>query len=147
VLTGAIVTAMLPAFSTKPERHRVLGEELAEALALLTVLARAHAEGQVVYLNPLARRLRLLPERCEEMLERARAMHWVARTDKDGWVLSRDPASIRLVDVYRTFVFDADAVGVPEADLGLSLRDYLMREAQSAQPEGKETRHEQHSAP
>jgi membrane protein len=133
VLTGAIVTAMLPAFGAKPERHRVQGEELAEALGLLTVLARAHAEGKVVYLNPLARRLRLLPERCEEMLERARAMRWVARTDKDGWVLSRDPASIRIADVYRTFVIDADAVGVPEADLGLSLRDYLGRDAVNEQ--------------
>jgi membrane protein len=128
VLTGAIVTAMLPAFSAKPERHRVPGEELAEALAMLAALARAHAEGRVVPLNALARRLRLVPERCEEMLERARALHWVARTDKEGWVLSRDPASIRLADVYRNFVFDADAVGVPEADLALSLRDYLGRD-------------------
>jgi membrane protein len=131
VLTGAIVTAMLPAFSAKPERHRVPGEELAEALGMLTELARAHAEGQVVSLNALARRLRLLPERCEEMLERARAIGWVARTDKEGWVLSRDPSAIRLGDVYRTFVFDADAVGVPEADLGLSLRDYLGREKEN----------------
>jgi membrane protein len=137
VLTGAIVTAMLPAYSAKPERHRVQGEELAEALAMLTLLARAHAEGQVVHLNSLARRLRLVPERCEEMLERARAMHWVTRTDKDGWVLSRDPASIRLADVYRNFVFDADAVGVPQADLELSLRDYLGRASMEGEARGE----------
>jgi DNA-binding IscR family transcriptional regulator len=91
----------------------------------------------VVSLNALARRLRLLPERCEEMMERARAMHWVARTDKDGWILSRDPAAIRLGDVYRAFVFDADAVGVPQADLELSLRDYLARET-PAQTQGRD---------
>jgi membrane protein len=45
VLTGAIVTAMLPAFSAKPERHRVPGEELAEALAMLHALAPTRRAG------------------------------------------------------------------------------------------------------
>jgi membrane protein len=129
VLTGAILTAMLPALRSKPERHRVPGEELAEALGVLSALARAHHGGRVVPLNVLSRELRLLPDRCEEILERAAARGWVARTEREGWVLSHDAAGIRIADVYRAFVFDADAVGVPEADLGLSLRDYLQREA------------------
>ena len=128
VLTGAIFTAMLPAFRSKPERHRVPGESLADALGVLGILARAHAEGRVVPLHRLSRELRLLPDRVEEILERARALGWAARTEKDRWVLAQDAASIRLADVYRMFVFDADAVGVPEADLGLSLRDFLQRD-------------------
>ena len=128
VLTGAIFTAMLPAFRSKPERHRVTGEALADALGVLGALARAHASGRVVPLNVLARDLRLLPDRVEEILERAKALGWAARTEKDRWVLARDAASISLGDVYRMFVFDADAVGVPEADLALSLRDFMQRE-------------------
>ena len=128
VLTGAIVTAMLPAFRSKPERHRVPGEELAEALGVLATLARVHREGRVVALNSLSRQLRLLPDRVEEILERAAARGWVARTERDGWLLSRDADAIRIADVYRAYVFDADRVGVPEADLGLSLRDFLKRE-------------------
>ena len=57
-----------------------------------------------------------------------------ARTEKDRWVLARDAASIHLADVYRAFVFDADAVGVPEKDLGLSLRDFLQREVKDEAP-------------
>jgi len=125
VLTGAIFTAVLPVFRAKPERHRVLGEEFAEALGVLGELARAHREGAVRSLNALARRLRILPDRCEQILVRAAALGWAARTERDGWVLARDAAEIRLADVYRAFVFDADAVGLPQADLGLSLRDYL----------------------
>jgi membrane protein len=128
VLTGAILTAMLPAFRSKPERHRVPGEALADAVGVLSHLARAHREGRVVPLNRLARELRVLPDRVEQILERANALGWAVRTEKDRWVLARDPANIRLADVYRTFVFDADAVGVPETDLGLSLRDFLSRE-------------------
>src|SRR3954465_10941193 len=78
VLTGAIFTAMLPVIRTKPERHRVPGEELADALGVLGALARAHREGRVVRLNALARQLRLLPDRGEEILERAHAPGWAA---------------------------------------------------------------------
>jgi membrane protein len=138
VLTGAIFTAMLPAFRSKPERHRVPGEALADALGVLGALARAHAEGRVVPLNVLARELRLLPDRVEEILERAKALGWAARTEKDRWILARDASAIRLAEVYRMFIFDADAVGVPQADLGLSLRDFLEKdikhEAPSAPP-------------
>lgn len=134
VLTGAIFTAMLPAFRSKPERHRVPGESLADALGVLGILARAHAEGRVVPLNRLSRELRLLPDRVEEILERARALGWAARTEKDRWVLARDASSIRLGEVYRMFVFDADAVGVPEADLGLSLRDFLQKDIRHEAP-------------
>jgi membrane protein len=128
VLTGAIFTAMLPVFTSKPERHRVPGEVLADALGVLGALAKAHGEGRVLPLNVLARRRRLLPERCEQILERAAALGWAARTERDGWVLARDAAQIQVADIYRAFVFDADAVGVPQADLGLSLRDFVQRE-------------------
>jgi len=128
VLTGAIFTAMLPVFTSKPERHRVPGEELADALGVLGALARAHGEGRVLPLNALARQQRLLPDRCEQILERAAALGWAARTERDGWVLARDAAQIQVADIYRAFVFDADAVGVPQADLGLSLRDFVQRE-------------------
>jgi membrane protein len=141
VLTGAIFTAMLPVFRAKPDRHRVPGEALADALGVLGALARAHREGRVVPLNRLAREQRLLPDRCEEILERAAALRWAARTERDGWVLSRDASRIQVGDIYRAFVFDAEAVGVPEADLALSLRDFVQREP------GKELADEQHRAP
>jgi DNA-binding IscR family transcriptional regulator len=79
-------------------------------------------------LNGLARELRTQPYRLEQVLARAAGRGWVARTERDGWLLARDPATIRLADLYREFVFDAEAVGVSEADLGLSLQDYIARE-------------------
>ena len=133
VLTGAIFTAMLPAFRAKPERHRVPGEELADGLGVLGALARAHRDGRVVRLNTLARQLRLVPDRVEQILERAGALGWAARTERDGWVLTRDAMTIQVADIYRGFVFDADAVGVPAGDLGVSLRDFVNREENDAE--------------
>ncbi|TMH46018.1 MAG: YihY family inner membrane protein [Betaproteobacteria bacterium] len=128
VLTGAIFTAMLPVFGRKPERHRVPGEELADALGVLGALARAHERGDVLPLNALARAQRLPPDRCEEILVRAATRGWVARTERDAWVLARDASQIQVADVYRAFVYDADAVGVPQDHLGLSLRDFMRRD-------------------
>jgi membrane protein len=128
VLGGAIFTAMLPAYYAKPERHRAPGEGLAEALNVLSILARMHAEGRVMSLNRLSRQTRLQPWRCEEVLERAAQLGWVTRTAREGWVLSLDAASIRVAEVYKAFVYDADAVGVPQSDLELSLREYSGRE-------------------
>jgi membrane protein len=127
-LAGAIFTAMLPAYYARPERYRVPGEALAEALGVLGALARAHGEGRVVRLSALARELRVLPDRCEAILERAAARGWAARTEADGWVLARDAGVIRVADVYRAYVFDAEAVGV-QPDLAVSLRDFLAKEA------------------
>src|SRR2546421_319397 len=128
VLTGAVFTAMLPVFGRKPERHRVQGEELADALRVLGALARAHERGDVLPLNALARAQRLPPDRCEEILVRAATRGWVARTERDAWVLARDASQIQVADVYRAFVYDADAVGVPQDHLGLSLRDFVRRD-------------------
>jgi len=128
VLGGAIFTAMLPAYYAKPERHRAPGESIAEALNVLSILARMHAEGRVMSLNRLSRQTRLQPWRCEEVLERAAQLGWVTRTAREGWVLSLDAASIRVAEVYKAFVYDADAVGVPQSDLELSLREYSGRE-------------------
>ncbi len=136
VLTGAVFTAMLPAMRSKPERHRAPGEALAEALGVLAALARAHETGAVVWLNALARELRMLPDRGELILERAARRGWVARTEKDGWVLARDASQIRITDVYRAYVYDPDAVGVPQADLGLSLQDFIAREKKTDEPAG-----------
>lgn len=127
VLAGAVFTAMLPAYHAKPERRMRPGERLAELLSALTVLGRAHAVGKVLSLNALAREIRTQPYRMERVLMQAARQGWVARTERDGWVLARDPALISLRDLYREFVFDSESVGVSESDLGVSLEDYIAR--------------------
>lgn len=127
VLAGAALTAMLPAYYV-PDRHKVAGSDFADALAVLGALARAHADGRVLTLRRLTAQLRLMPHRCEEVLERCRGRGWVARTERDGWLLARDPATLDLETLFRAFVYDAEATGVRLDDLGLSLKEYAERE-------------------
>jgi membrane protein len=123
VLAGATLTATLPSYRLA-EGRRVPGRELAEALAVLGALARAQSEGRVLQLRRLSKQLQVVPHRCETVLERARGLGWTARTERDGWVLTRDAGDVRLHEVYRAFVLDSDSAGVSEVDLGLSLRQY-----------------------
>jgi len=124
VLCGAIVTALLPGWRGRPDHGRAPGEQFADAAGVLASLQRAHAEGRLVKLNDIAAELRVLPYRVEQILEQTARRGWTARLGKDGWVLSRDAASIPLGEVYKAFAYDAEAVGIGEDDLGLSLREY-----------------------
>jgi membrane protein len=112
VLFGATITAMLPAFrEARAEGGGSPGRDLVDALAVLNTLARAQGEGRVLSINRIAAQVKLLPYRCERVLEHAAALGWTAKTEKDGWLLARDAEAIRLADIYRAFVLDPDAHG------------------------------------
>jgi len=127
VLAGAVFTAMLPGFRLGPARSQAPGHAFVEALAVLAALERAQEGGRVLALRHLARQVRLLPYQCERMLERAADLGWVARGERDTWLLARDADAITVGEVFRAFVYDAQAAGVPEADFGLSLREFSRR--------------------
>jgi membrane protein len=129
VLAGAAFTAVLPGYQgAASERRRLPGQDFADALAVLGMLARAQNEGRILRLRQIARRMRVLPYRAERVLERMAALRWVARTEKDGWVLARDPDGLFVADVYRELVLDPQRLGLGVLDLAVSLRSYCERE-------------------
>ncbi|MEJ2174199.1 MAG: YihY family inner membrane protein [bacterium] len=141
VLVGATITAMLPAFSVdESDRKRPPGRDLEDALAVLGELARAQARGEVVSLTRLARRIRRMPHRCEQVLERCAALGWAVNTERDAWLLSREADSIRVADVYRAFVLQPEALSGEaqplaehwkhvESDLSMNVKEIGEREA------------------
>jgi membrane protein len=137
VLTGAIFTAMLPGYSViTSERNRAPGRELTDALDILGVLARAQDGGYVLPLTRIATQAGVMPYRCELVLERCAGLGWVAKTEKDGWVLARDADTIRVADIYRAFVLDPELTGERlaehwkhvDASLGATLRQVSAKE-------------------
>ena len=123
VLAGAVLTAMMPAYKYA-EGRPLPGREFVDALVVLAVLARAQKHGGPVRLREMSRELRIMPYRCEAVLERAARLGWVARTDKDGWVLARKADSLGVAEIYKAFAFDADTWGITTEDLALHLADY-----------------------
>jgi len=80
-----------------------------------------------VRLREMSRELRIMPHRCEAVLERAARLGWVVRTDKDGWVLARD-AHLKVSEIYKAFAFDAETWHIDPSDLALSLSEYSTKD-------------------
>jgi membrane protein len=127
VLAGATLTAMLPAYRYA-EAKPIAGRDFVDALLVLSVLARAQGEGGPVRLRQISKQLRLMPHRCEAVLERAARLGWTARTDKDGWVLVRDSDLLPVAEVYKAFAFDAETWQIGPTDLTVNLREYASKE-------------------
>jgi membrane protein len=127
VLAGGTLTAMLPAYRYA-EGKPIPGRDFVDALLVLSVLARAQVEGGPVRLREISNQLRLMPHRCEAVLERAARRGWTVRTDKDGWVLARDADLLPVAQIYQAFAFDAETWGVAESDFALTLRQYSSKE-------------------
>ena len=129
VLAGGTISAMLPAYRFA-ESKPLPGREFMDALLVLAVLARAQKSGGPVRLRQISNELRLMPHRCEAVLERAARLGWTARTDKDGWVLAREAALLPVAAIYKAFAFDADTWGIGQPELALNLREYSDKEEQ-----------------
>jgi membrane protein len=123
VLAGATLTAMLPAYRFA-EGRPIPGRDFMDALAVLSVLARAQDKGGAVRVAQISNQVRLMPHRCEAALERAARLGWTARTVRDSWLLARDADTISVADIYRSFAFDAQTWSFDEADRNRTLRDY-----------------------
>jgi membrane protein len=129
VLFGATLTAMLPGYRGALGRGaETPGRQLMDAVAILRILARARLDEGALTLTQIARRAKLLPERCEHVLERCAAQGWAARTDRESWLLARDAGSIALSRVVRAFAIDAEAL---RAEVPPALAEHLLRAGES----------------
>lgn len=129
VLFGATLTAMLPGYRSALGRiTETPGRELMDAVAVLRVLAHARRGEGALALTQIARRAKLPPERCEQVLERCAAQGWAARTDRENWLLARDASAIALAQVVRAFAIDAEAL---RAEAPPALAEQLLRAGES----------------
>lgn len=127
VLFGAVVVAVLPEWRERAGQARPApGSDFFDALQILRILWQSQQNGEVVVLSRLHGAVKVRVERIEAILEAMLGAAWVSRAAPSGWVLSRDPAAIKVEDVYRLFVFRADAQ-MPSRDSDAEL-DSLVHE-------------------
>ena len=110
VIFGAVVVAALPEWREGAgQRSAAPGSDFFDALQIMKILWRAHGHGEVVTLSGLVGAVTVRIERVEAILEALVGAGWVSRTIPPGWILNRDVSDITVDDVYRLFVFRADA--------------------------------------
>jgi len=110
VLFGAVVVATLPEWRERVGQGRTMpGADFFDALQILRILWQAQRDGQTVGLQRLHGAVRAPTERIEAIVDAMVGAAWVSRVLPAGWVLNRDPDTIKVEEVYRLFVFRADA--------------------------------------
>ena len=105
ILFGAQTAAALPEWLAL-RRHGLTTDtrttrRLAQALVMLQGLFKAGETGRPVDTETLMAPLSDSADTLEPMLEKLEADHYIARSNEDAWVLSRDPATITLYDLAR----------------------------------------------
>ena len=86
------------------------GSDFFDALQVMRKLWRAHHTGGIVTLSSLHPAVKVRIDHLEQILATLSGAGFVTRAGADGWVLSHDAATIRIEDIYRLFVFRADAL-------------------------------------
>lgn len=123
VLSGAVITAALPAVRSERWRHTSAeGNDFFNAMAILEVLHRVRSTGHENALDAaaIAAGAKLDLEECEKLLQRMLGLAWVARINSDvrqwprssgagagmdRWIMLRHPDRLSVADVYRAFAF------------------------------------------
>lgn len=110
VLFGAEVTAGLPEWrhgARSPRRDALPPlQRLSAALSVLQVLQRAATEGTTLSERRLARATKSGPMTLGWATRRLKALNYIARTDRNDWVLSRDLSGVSLGSLYAALGLD-----------------------------------------
>ncbi|MFZ6870991.1 YihY family inner membrane protein [Undibacterium sp. Di27W] len=128
ILIGAVIAAALPVVKFERWWHvPTPGSAFEDAVSILEVLvdARLADANAAVSVNTIRAETRLGMDEIEGLLERMSETAWVARVNVNTtasrsrfwlrkneagaelWIMLMNPASLRLSDIYRLFVFDA----------------------------------------
>jgi DNA-binding IscR family transcriptional regulator len=111
ILFGAIVVAVLPQWRMgMSDRGEEPGAPFFLALRLIEGLYHEQAAGKSPNTVWLAKSCAIADEHTERALERMLREGWVCRVEAGGWMLGRDLATLRVLDVYRAFVLSDRAL-------------------------------------
>ena len=118
VLTGAVITATIGEWRASGGRRPISqlrpGSKLTGALSVLAMLTARRAHGGGMPYRELLRKVGMTDHVLETLLQTLRDAHYVERTARNHWLLSRDLSQVTLFDLYRTL-----SLGIDETDMTL----------------------------
>ncbi|CUA81847.1 MULTISPECIES: YihY family inner membrane protein [Gulbenkiania] len=124
VLAGAVLTASLSYWEGAAWKRRLEPRRrFLDAVEVLLLLDKAQENGWALTPRDLRRQVKVGYDELGMVLDKLAAQGWVQRGPRDSWVLMRKLSTIRLLDVFRLFVFRAE----PERDdeIGQALEGLL----------------------
>lgn len=108
VLFGAVVVAVLPRWRLGLRGEGGWGDAgFFRAMRLIELLHDGRRAAEAPSIAQLVAATGIAEEDVEVLLERMEALRWVRRVQPAGWVLARDLDTIRVADVFASFVLPA----------------------------------------
>lgn len=120
VLLGAEITAAMPEWRHGARKPQPEGlpplQRLSAALSILNALQRAAVDGQTLSGRRLARAAKAGPQAIGSLTTALGNLDYIARTEKNGWVLSRDLSGVTLAMLFTDLGLDLSGP-IPRAHL------------------------------
>jgi len=127
ILVGAVIAASLSYWRTPMTMNATPAAQMLDALRVLQAMMDGLHEGRVSGLQELSRSLHLSYDTLEEILGKLEHADMIRKVKGDGWLMMRDAAHIRTVELLRLFVLDTTSL--PGGDDGDPLRKWLAESA------------------
>ncbi len=116
ILLGAVVAASLPNWRAPQQHYLPPLLKMLDAMRVLRFMSQGMAQGKVLAIPELAQRLHLDFHALEEIMERLADAKMVGKAEAHGWMMARDAAHIRAVELLHLFVLDRSALLAAQND-------------------------------
>ncbi len=110
ILFGAVVAASLPHWRASRLPYLPPVMKMLDAMKVLYLMSNGMKLGNALTIPELSRKLRMDFYELEQIMERLALARMVSKAESHGWLMARDAAHIRAVELLNLFVLDKSAL-------------------------------------
>ncbi len=116
ILLGAVVAASLPHWRVPQAPYLPPVLKMLDAMRVLHIMSQCMQQGKVLTIPMLSERLHLDFHALEEIIERLADAKMVGKAETQGWLMIRDAAHIRAIELLHLFVLDPSVLIAKQGD-------------------------------
>ena len=116
ILLGAVVAASLPHWRVPQTPYLPAVLKMLDAMRVLHIMSQCMQQGTILTIPMLSEKLHLDFHALEEIMERLADAHMVGKAETQGWLMIRDAAHIRAIELLHLFVLDPSVLIAKQGD-------------------------------
>ncbi len=116
ILLGAVVAASLPHWRVPQTPYLPAVLKMLDAMRVLHIMSQCMQQGTILTIPMLSEKLHLDFHALEEIMERLADAHMLGKAETQGWLMIRDAAHIRAIELLHLFVLDPSVLIAKQED-------------------------------
>ncbi len=116
ILLGAVVAASLPHWRVPQTPYLPAVLKMLDAMRVLHIMSQCMQQGTILTIPMLSEKLHLDFHALEEIMERLADAHMVGKAETQGWLMIKDAAHIRAIELLHLFVLDPSVLIAKQGD-------------------------------